>query len=236
MKIGVLDVNNDTSSFMDCKARDGILLQSVLQNKQPCWDIDVYYLWQQQYITNIDAYDGYVISGSPASVNDSEQWIIWLLGFIRQLHSKQKKTIGICFGHQAIAKALGSTVSLSKNGWSIGLKTLHFNKHYPWMTPNHQNLKIYAFHQEQITNKSDYIDCVASNDSCSIGSFVVGKHFFSIAYHPEYSQKFMEECCDVYSHFFANQAALDKARLSLQEQTNADHFIDWMMAFLSYRE
>ena len=56
-----------------------------------------------------DSFDAFAITGSPASVYDPIPWVEDLLGFLRDL-DPSKKLIGLCFGHQALAQALGGRV------------------------------------------------------------------------------------------------------------------------------
>ena len=53
------------------------------------------------------AHQGYMISGSSTSVFEDKQWIRDLMVFVRQCHKSKIKVVGICFGHQLIAHALG---------------------------------------------------------------------------------------------------------------------------------
>ena len=69
----------------------------------------------------IDSVDGFIITGSKSSVYDDKSWITDLEGLIQTLHAKRKKMVGICFGHQIIAKALGGLVSKSEKGWGVGI-------------------------------------------------------------------------------------------------------------------
>ena len=69
----------------------------------------------------IDSVDGFIITGSKSSVYDDKSWIRDLEGLIQTLHAKRKKMVGICFGHQIIAKALGGLVSKSEKGWGVGI-------------------------------------------------------------------------------------------------------------------
>ena len=69
----------------------------------------------------IDSVDGFIITGSKSSVYDDKSWIRDLEGLIQTLHAKRKKMVGICCGHQIIAKALGGLVSKSEKGWGVGI-------------------------------------------------------------------------------------------------------------------
>ncbi|KXJ15925.1 putative glutamine amidotransferase [Exaiptasia diaphana] len=67
---------------------------------------------------DLHKFDGFVISGSISSANDNVEWIVKLLEFIRSAadlskEKKRPKIVGICFGHQLIAKALGGKVGLN---------------------------------------------------------------------------------------------------------------------------
>lgn len=68
----------------------------------------------------LHSFDGFVMSGSISSANDNEDWIRRLEEFIKQVaelndSGKQIKLVGLCFGHQLIAKALGGQVGLNPN-------------------------------------------------------------------------------------------------------------------------
>ncbi|MEM6939563.1 MAG: gamma-glutamyl-gamma-aminobutyrate hydrolase family protein [Pseudomonadota bacterium] len=64
------------------------------------------------------------MTGSPASVHDPLPWIPRLLELIVAAHQKTFPLFGACFGHQAIALALGGRVTRSPGGWSFGLKEM----------------------------------------------------------------------------------------------------------------
>jgi GMP synthase-like glutamine amidotransferase len=62
----------------------------------------------------------YVITGSAAGVYDDLPWIPPFLDFLRKVRGKAK-LVGICFGHQAMAKVFGGDVVKSPKGWAIGM-------------------------------------------------------------------------------------------------------------------
>ena len=56
---------------------------------------------------SVNHYDGYLITGSAYGVYDDAPFIATLMEFIRTIFTAGKPLIGICFGHQVIAHALG---------------------------------------------------------------------------------------------------------------------------------
>jgi len=76
---------------------------------------------------SVDECDAYVITGSPSSAYDEDVWIEKLAGFIQRLDEANHPLVGICFGHQIIAKALGGRVGKSDKGWGIGVHEYVWN-------------------------------------------------------------------------------------------------------------
>ena len=70
---------------------------------------------------SVEAADGFLITGSKSSVYDDKDWIRALEGFVRECHAARRKVIGICFGHQLVAQALGGSVGKSDKGWGVGV-------------------------------------------------------------------------------------------------------------------
>jgi GMP synthase-like glutamine amidotransferase len=62
-----------------------------------------------------------LITGSRAGAYENLPWVPALLDFIRSAHQAKTKLVGFCFGHQAIAQALGGEVAPSDKGWGTGI-------------------------------------------------------------------------------------------------------------------
>ncbi len=77
------------------------------------------------------AHGAYLITGSPAGVYDPLPWIAPLSDFIRAANAS--KMVGICFGHQVMAEALGGHVVKSEKGWGAGLQHYSVVRAERWM-------------------------------------------------------------------------------------------------------
>ncbi|MDY6923370.1 MAG: type 1 glutamine amidotransferase [Pseudomonadota bacterium] len=97
-------------------------------------------------------FDAAIITGSPAGVYEAEPWIGELLDWIRDAKARTG-LIGVCFGHQAMAQALGGRVEKSDRGWGVGLHRYDVRSIEPWMTPEAATVAIPASHQDQVVEK-----------------------------------------------------------------------------------
>ena len=97
------------------------MFRNVLLQADPNIQIHSYEVQFGDYPATLDECDAYLITGSKVSAYDDIPWINELKIFVCALHQHQKKLIGICFGHQLIAEALGGKVERSKRGWHVGV-------------------------------------------------------------------------------------------------------------------
>ncbi|WP_367606958.1 GMP synthase [Legionella sp. W05-934-2] len=139
---------------------------------------------------NVHDFDAYVITGSRYGVLDPDPWIQMLLTFIQQLWKSQIKTIGICFGHQAIAQALGGQVNRAANGWGLGVSKATILEQKPWMKPWQPAFQVCVSHQDQVLKLPPHAQCLAKTNHSPIAMMELGEIFLSFQGHPEFNQTY----------------------------------------------
>ena len=97
--------------------------------------------------------------------------------------------LGICFGHQAIAKALVGNVVKSSKGWRIGIKEIT-TKNYNSLLGNFKKLNLISFHKDQAVKLPQYFELIADNSFCNISFFSIGDKVLAIQAHPEFDRDF----------------------------------------------
>lgn len=94
--------------------------------------------------------DAALITGSPAGVYDQTPWMDPLRAFVRRAAETKTPVVGVCFGHQVIADALGGDVRKSPKGWGIGRHTYDVIGQRPWMVDAGPKFSLAASHQDQV--------------------------------------------------------------------------------------
>jgi len=175
--------------------------------------------------------DSYMTTGSPYSVYDDLPWIHALLQFIQQLNTRRKKFLGICFGHQAIAKTLGGMVEKSARGWGLGILSNEVIKAQPWMQPRLDYLKLVANHQDQVTRLPLGAVRLAGSDFCPNYLVQYQDHFLGLQGHPEWPKAYLAAVIESRMGLLSS-ADYQAAAASLQYAPDSQLIARWVAAFL----
>lgn len=173
---------------------DGAKVSRALAPWMPGWDFSIFRVSEDHWpADDAPAPDAWLVTGSPASVHDDRPWIRRLLLLLASLHARRRPMVGLCFGHQALATALGGRVGDSPGGWRVGTAPLPLARPQPWMQPGQAALTLYAVHNEQVLALPPGAEIVGGDDFCPVGAMAVDHHVFSTQYHPEFSEAFMTD-------------------------------------------
>ena len=230
MHIAVFDANIDASAFAARHPREGAKFRALLGPRAAGWrfsDFDVHKGVFPQALTGIG---GIIISGSPASVNDPEDWIERLMQVIREAVASDIPVFGACFGHQAISRALGGTVGKNPDkGWRLGRVDSAVAAPAPWIDAP-QDISLHAAHKEQVTALPPGMRVLGGTADVPFGHLALGKRVYSTQYHPELDTAFMADLLGVM------QADLPEpvhagAVASLQRPADNGVKADWIARF-----
>ncbi|MES2433345.1 MAG: type 1 glutamine amidotransferase [Pseudomonadota bacterium] len=182
MHIAVLVANTDESDFAQAHPKDGAKFASLLQGLRPGWRVSGFSVKDGEFPAAGLQFDGWIITGSPASVHDSDAWVGRLLGLIREIVARGEPLFGACFGHQAIAVALGGVVGDNPGGWVFGAVDTVMEG---------DKIRLYAAHREQVLAPPEGAVVLGGNSECAVGSFAMGRRVLTTQYHPEMTHDFM---------------------------------------------
>ena len=139
-----------------------------------------------------DAFDAAIITGSAAGVYEDAPWIAGLLDWIRAARGRTR-LIGICFGHQAMAQALGGRVEKSDRGWGVGLHRYDVVSREPWMDPPAATVAIPVSHQDQVVEAPAGARIILRSDFTPFAGLAWGDDAISLQGHPEFTPAYAAE-------------------------------------------
>ncbi|WP_420631881.1 glutamine amidotransferase-related protein [Candidatus Leptofilum sp.] len=192
MKVAILNAIDPAKSQVNWGGSPIDAYIRFLQNAPDDFAFTGYTVALNQFPADPDLYDGYVITGSPSGAYETDPWILTLMTFIRQCYHLGKKLVGICFGHQIIAQALGGHVEKSAKGWGLGLKPFAVNSSKPWMTEPSPHCSLYFVHQDQVIDLPPGAEQLAGNDFCPNVMYAIGEQVLGVQGHPEFTPEIME--------------------------------------------
>ncbi|MBL4906135.1 MAG: type 1 glutamine amidotransferase [Sneathiella sp.] len=134
--------------------------------------------------------DGWIITGSKHGAYETHDWIPPLEDFIRKLVAARIPTVGICFGHQIMAQALGGTVKKSPKGWGVGLQEYKDLK-------SGRVIRIRAFHQDQVIKCPPSATVTHTSEFCEFAGLQYSPNCVSLQPHPEHSAAFTSDLIEV---------------------------------------
>lgn len=179
-----------------------------------------------------DACEAWICTGSKYSVYEPHAWIERLARFIREVRDAGRPFVGICFGHQMLAHALGGVVAKSPYGWGVGVLKVDILNDEPWMQPPLREVRIHHMHQDQIERLPAGAIVLGRSDHCEIGIFRVGEHMLGIEGHPEFTVPFSAALIRARRGYIGERRA-DAALANLSQPTDAPLVANWISAFLA---
>jgi GMP synthase-like glutamine amidotransferase len=168
------------------------MFQRLFNSVESSIQYEVFDVQHNIYPETLNDKELYLIPGSTASAYDNVPWINRLKEFIQILHHKKMKTVGVCFGHQIIAQALGGKVVRALQGWGIGIRSSIIvapkaEKYFP-----QKEMRLHYNHHDQVIELPSHATRFATSDFCINEGFFIEDHILTFQGHPEYTYEYNE--------------------------------------------
>jgi GMP synthase-like glutamine amidotransferase len=174
------------------------------------------------------AHETYLITGSPAGVYDPLPWIGPLQEFIRS--ARERKMVGICFGHQVMAEALGGHVEKSDKGWGAGLHRYEIVREEPWMDGGDCRIAAPASHQDQVVMQPPATAIIARSSFTPYAALAWSdRPAISFQFHPEFSPAFAKALIEKRYDIVPEP---ERAIASLEAPNDNERVAGWIRRFL----
>jgi GMP synthase-like glutamine amidotransferase len=229
MHIAVLVTNTDESDFAARHPRDAEKFSTLLHGVRPNWTVTTFNLPKQEFPDDLQGFDGFLIGGSPASVLDDDPWIARLMEVIRTAYSTGIPLAGACFGHQAIAQALGGKVGPNHGPFILGAAETEITLPAPWMD-GAKVIRLAAAHGEQVVSLPEGAEVIGRSEGCPVAAFRIGEKVFTTQYHPEMTPHFAAALVEEFSPKFPPEVGI-AARQMLAKGIEGPRFTEWIARF-----
>ncbi|MEM9921842.1 MAG: amidotransferase [Bacteroidota bacterium] len=228
MTLGLLICDRVAPEFLDTHGDYPAMFESLFESL----DCRTYFVCDGHFPESPQVCDAWLISGSRRSVYEEVEWIQRLKSFVQLIHQSGKKCIGVCFGHQMLAEALGGKVEKAAVGWCIGVHAFELHSSTAWLKAAHSPIRLLMMCQDQVIQLPPDSRVLASAADCPVGMFLVSERMLGLQAHPEFSKAYTRALMESRMERIGAQrlrAGID----SLQQDVDRSVIKSWLLHFLA---
>lgn len=231
VKVGILETGVPPDELIAGHGSYADMLSNMLMASGYPFEFEIFSVYRDEFPNAVDECDGWVVTGSASSAYDSDPWIDRLKTLIRQLHALHTPMLGICFGHQVIAEALGGRVERFNGGWGCGLH------HYQTEADLADSLKkdslaLHAMHQDQVVERPIEAEVILHSAFCANAGLRYGEEIVTLQPHPEFSRVFETELLCSRAGQSISREQVKSALASMAVDSDASVVARWLAEFL----
>ncbi|MBN1240429.1 MAG: amidotransferase [Gammaproteobacteria bacterium] len=231
MLIGLLECDDVSGRFPDVDGGYREMFAALLSPHVPGIALRYYEAHRGQLPRSPGDCDAWLCTGSKYSVYERRDWIDGLKAFVRRIGESARPFVGICFGHQMLASALGGDVAQAQQGWGVGIGGIDVLVQEPWMQPPRTRLRLHHMHADQVGRLPDGSVLLARSAHCDVEMFRVGESMLGIEGHPEFTAPFAAALIRDRRDAIGAETA-DRALESLRDPDDGPLVGAWIAAFL----
>ena len=220
MKIGILQTGMAPDALKDDLGDYPDLFARLLAGKG--LSFETYRVVEGVFPPSVNACDGWLITGSRHGAYEDHPWIPPLEDFIRAAYAARVPLVGICFGHQIVAQAMGGKVERHPDGWAVGATDYDFGD---------KSLRLNAWHRDQVTQVPSMAKVIGRNAFCANAALLYNDRAFTVQAHPEFRPEFVNGLMETRGKVLVPDDLMDTARtrlpLPIDDHLMADQISDF---------
>jgi len=158
------------------------------------------------------SFGGIIITGSHDMVTEKHSWSEKTALWVKQAVEADIPLLGVCYGHQLLAHAMGGVVGDNTKGKAFGTVPIRLNqqgRQDPLFDGMPETFAAHVCHSQSVLQLPAGATLLASSDLDPHHAFAIGKRAWGVQFHPEfdgqrlrlYIQRFADDLeaqgCDV---------------------------------------
>ena len=177
--------------------------------------------------------DAWLITGSRHGAYERLPWMLRLEALLRKAVAEKVPVVGICFGHQILAQALGGKVVKSDKGWGFGLHDYAVEDAPSLGGGKPGKITAPALHQDQVVEVPQGGRVLGGSDFCPNAIIAYGDTALSFQPHPEFDIPFLRGVSEHRLKGLAPDDVLTQAEHSFAtKQSDSALVAEWIARFL----
>nr|WP_321457490.1 gamma-glutamyl-gamma-aminobutyrate hydrolase family protein [uncultured Cohaesibacter sp.] len=212
------------------------MFKDLLLKQDPELTFKKYLVYEDEFPASAKECEGWIVTGSLHSAYEKLPWMLTLEALIRDAIAAKTPTIGICFGHQIMATAMGGTVQKAPSGkW--GAAVHRYNVYQDgddrpgWLDEGVEEFSLQASHQDQVTVLPESGCLLAGNDFCPNGMIAYGNAGLSMQLHPELSSENVKTMLLKRRGHEMSVDDADEALAHVEDPVDSARVAKWMVRF-----
>jgi GMP synthase-like glutamine amidotransferase len=197
--------------------------------------IVTYDLTAGQFPTDLDECEAWITTGSRHFVSDDIGWIGDFAALVRRIHREERALVGICFGTQMIAHALGGEVWRAPTGWAVGIREVEVVESEGWMSPRADRFRILHGNADQVKTLPPGARLLGRSEDVPISVFALDDHIVAFQGHPEFTPAYSAVLMESRRATIIPEDVVDAGLASLTEPDTA-LLAGWIENFIDGRE
>jgi GMP synthase-like glutamine amidotransferase len=232
MNIGILECDHVAECFQHIAGDYRDMVTELIKDHAPQFTLKYFDVCNGQLPGPLDACHAYLCTGSRYSAYDDVGWIHRLKDFVRRTYVTGLPFVGICFGHQLLADALGGVTTRAPQGWGVGVHRMEIVRTEGWMQPVQLSCNLPFMHQDQVQSLPKNGVLLGRSEHCPIALFRIGETMLGIQAHPELPPSYVRALLlDRVERIGETKART--AHCSLDQPTDSEILARWITNFLN---
>ena len=232
--IGILQTGKNHEELVGQYGTYAEMLVALINSEEKLFEFKTFEILDEEFPKDHLECDGWIITGSKHGVYEELAWIKRLSALINDIYNAGKPLLGVCFGHQIIAQALGGNVEKSQKGWGLGLHTYQIDNKSGYMGNLAEEITLNICHQDQVTKIPRGAVVYARSDFCEYAGFYIKDKVLTMQAHPEFMVDFTKDLLSARRDVTIPKEFVDPAMVGLEDNPDlvqSSHFAETIRRF-----